>query len=112
MLSVTGTAQAARLPLLALQLHDCRAGTDHANRFLERDALQGSISRNGATDIFIGLPREGKKGSIRNAADRRSKMKKSYAIFLLQVRQKSASFQTSPQEGATGQESIDVIKDE
>lgn len=45
------------LDLLALQFHDCRAGTDYVNCFLESDALQGSISWNGVTDIFIGLPR-------------------------------------------------------
>lgn len=45
------------LDLLALQFHDCRAGADYVNCFLESDALQGSISWNGVTDIFIGLPR-------------------------------------------------------
>lgn len=55
MLSVTGAAQAAVLNLLVLQLHD----------FLERDALQGSASRNGVTDIFIGLPRVLKKAKKR-----------------------------------------------
>lgn len=45
------------LDLLVLQLHGCRTGTDYADSFLESDALQGSISWNGVTDIFIGLPR-------------------------------------------------------
>lgn len=73
-LSVTGAAQAAVLHLLLLQLHD----------FLERDALQGLVSWNGVTDIFIWLPRvlkRQKKGRIRNAAGRNSKMKKFYLIF-------------------------------
>lgn len=56
-LSVSGAVQAAMLDLLALQFHGCRAGTDYVNRFLESDALQGSISWNGVTDIFIELPR-------------------------------------------------------
>lgn len=55
LLPAGGAAQAAVLHLLALQLHGCRAGADDVNCFLESDALQGSISWEGVTDIFIGL---------------------------------------------------------
>lgn len=52
--SVTG---AAMLDLLALQLHGCRPVTDNADRFLETDALQGSLSWYGVTDILGRPPR-------------------------------------------------------
>lgn len=42
--SVTGAAEAAMLDLLALQFHGCRPVSDNADRFLETDALQGSLS--------------------------------------------------------------------
>lgn len=57
MLPAGGAAQAATLDLLALHFHDCRAGADHVNCFLESDALQGSVSWDGVTHIFVGLPR-------------------------------------------------------
>lgn len=54
--SVTGAAEAAVLDLLALQLHGGRPVADYADRFLESDALQGSLSRCCVTDIFGWLP--------------------------------------------------------
>lgn len=42
--SVSGAAEAAMLDLLALQFHGCRPVSDNADRFLETDTLQGSLS--------------------------------------------------------------------
>lgn len=84
-LSVTGAAQAAVLHLLLLQLHD----------FLERDALQGSVSWNGVTDIFVWLPRvlrrQKIKGRIRNAAGRNSKNEEILSYFFT-TKMKKQSF--------------------
>ena len=53
--SVTGAAEAAMLDLLALQFHGCRPVSDNADRFLETDTLQGSLSWYCVTDI-LGCP--------------------------------------------------------
>lgn len=45
------------LDLLALQFHGCRPVSDNADRFLETDALQGSLSWYCVTDILGCLPR-------------------------------------------------------
>lgn len=83
MLSVTGAAEAAVLDLLVLQLHD----------FLERDALQGSVSWNGVTNIFIWLPRvlkRQKKVESEMLPTEIAKMKTFYLIFT--TRTKKLSF--------------------
>lgn len=52
-----GAAVAAMLDLLALHLHGRRPVSDDADRLLETDALQASLSGRGVTDILGCSPR-------------------------------------------------------
>lgn len=82
--SVGGAVQAAVLDLLALQFHDCRAGTDYVNCFLESDVFQGSISGNGVTDIFFGLLRLLKEQ--KQSEDHKARKIKKCCVFIIFLR--------------------------